>query len=825
MALRLTDAPAAGIKPNAAPSSAPSTPAIPLAALLLARAESVLAVGDVAAYRAIFAEAARIEDPSRRYQARRRLLEAGLGISTANFARVAPIFAAVALEAVTVLEENPREPILLNYAGIALYELVELGAAEKLFQAAHRLDPNLEHLAMNLEELRRRKKGGAPKPQLPGPVTAALRSLAPRAKRVAAQAQPVEGMTMSLCMIVKDEEAMLGRCLASVAGHVDEIIVVDTGSTDRTVEIAESFGARVLHHEWTGDFSEARNLSFDAATSDWMFYLDADEVLVDGEGPRLRALAGHTWREGMWFVETNHTGAIEDATAVTHNALRLFRNRPEHRFEGRIHEQIAHRLPSYLPERLEVTDVRIEHFGYLGVVRDEKDKSRRNIELLERQVAEGDDSPFLHYNLGSEYAAMRENDTAVGHFRTAWEKLGAGDSHTKYPFVPSLAGRYVKALRIVGRYDEATTVGDQVLQIFPGYTDVVLEQAIVAEEQDNLPRAIELLEQCVELGEAPSHYSPTVGCGTYLPLLGLADLHLREGRVEQADAFARRCLAEYPDYPGLAEPYAKIRLKAGAAPAEVVAELRDGAGELVPGARFLLAAVLQEAGAPVEAEAELRAVVSAQPSSAPVRLALSETLLAQGRLPESIEVVEAIEEDSPWAPQAQRTIAFASLAQGDAPRARGALQGNAAALLPDGERQALDAWAAAVAGDEPPATLPADAAPVVLRMLEALTRIEEFDAFEVLAGRYETIAMEWRERREQLAALYLRRGFLASAGDEWIQVCQTAGPDARALVGLAQVAFLRDMTEDARLFAEEARQLDPTNATAVAVLQHVGAAA
>ena len=81
-------------------------------------------------------------------------------------------------------------------------------------------------------------------------------------------------------MIVKDEEAMIGRCLQAARDAVDEIVVVDTGSTDRTVEIAESLGARVLHHEWDGDFSAARNVSFDAATGDWVMYLDADEVLV-----------------------------------------------------------------------------------------------------------------------------------------------------------------------------------------------------------------------------------------------------------------------------------------------------------------------------------------------------------------------------------------------------------------------------------------------------------------------------------------------------------------------------------------------------------------
>src|SRR3954465_13819354 len=120
---------------------------------------------------------------------------------------------------------------------------------------------------------------------------------------------------------------MLPRSLAAAAPHVDEIIVVDPGSTDRTIEIAKEFGATVIETEWTGDFGAARNVSFDAATSDWIAYLDADEVLAGGQGPRVGEVPGRVWREAFFLVETNHTGDLEDGTAVHHNALRGFRSR------------------------------------------------------------------------------------------------------------------------------------------------------------------------------------------------------------------------------------------------------------------------------------------------------------------------------------------------------------------------------------------------------------------------------------------------------------------------------------------------------------------
>src|SRR3954469_4646226 len=407
-----------------------------------ARAQACLAAGDLKGYRELFAHVADVEDPHRRYQARRTLIEQGLGAAKETPAKDVPqLFLAIARSAVELLEIEPREPMLLNYAGVALYELGSLEAAEALFRACRRLDDTVAHVEGNLQEIARRRRNGNAISNLPAPVRAALKPIAARAKECAKRARPVKGLTLSLCMIVKDEEEMLPRCLAAVKPAVDEMIIVDTGSTDRTVEIAESFGARVLHHEWNGSFSDARNVSLEAASGDWVIYLDADEVLVEDDAAALRACTGRVWREAFALVETNYTGDIEDGTAMTHNALRMFRNRPAYRFKGRLHEQMAYALPGYLSERIEYTQLRIEHYGYLGVVRDSKDKSRRNLELLEQQVADGQESAFQSFNLGSEYLALGEIETAIGHFEKSWQMLQTDPGRTVYPYVPTLANR------------------------------------------------------------------------------------------------------------------------------------------------------------------------------------------------------------------------------------------------------------------------------------------------------------------------------------------------------------------------------------------------
>src|SRR3954454_21820431 len=357
MALRLSTPATAG-----STSSAPAIEALP------ARARALLASGDLPGYRGLFAEAAAETDLHQRYGARRELLQTGLAISRASAKTVASTFLAVATEGLAVLDEEAAEPVLLNLVGIALYELGGLAGAKTLFEAAKRLDPNLPNVQRNLDEVARRRKSGWTPRDLPAAVTTALRALEADAKKIAARAQPANGLTISLCMIVRDEESMLPRCLEAVKDGVDEIVIVDTGSTDKTVEIAESFGAKVLHHEWTGDFAEARNVSFEAATSDWIVYLDADEVLVADDADRLRELTSRTWREAFYLVETNFTGDLADGEALNHNALRVFSSGDEHRCDGRLHEQIANKLPSYNPERLELTSVRIEHYGYLASV-------------------------------------------------------------------------------------------------------------------------------------------------------------------------------------------------------------------------------------------------------------------------------------------------------------------------------------------------------------------------------------------------------------------------------------------------------------------------
>jgi glycosyltransferase involved in cell wall biosynthesis len=808
MALRLTGSPT-----TASPAAQPD---------FSASAAACLDRHDLDGYAALFAQAGEIADVHARYAARTKLVEAALRAGqAADRARVPAIYLAAARATLALLEEEPREPVLLNYAGVLLYELWSLDAAAALFAAARRLDPELPNVARNLDEVARRRKGGVA-PAFPRAIAVALTDLARRARRVADRARPAEGLRLSLCMIVKDEEEMLPRCLAAAAPAVDEIVIVDTGSSDRTIEIAREYGATVIERAWTGSFSEARNASFDAATGDWLMFLDADEVLVEEDVERLRALRGKTWRECFYLTEISYTGELGDGTAATHTALRVFRARPEYRFSGALHEQIADTLPLHIPERIEATDIRVEHFGYLGAVRDAKEKSRRNIELLLKQRDGGASDPFLHFNLGSEYGAVGDAHAALAEFERAWELIANDPQGRTWGFMPALVSRLVRALRICGRHEDCIARGAEGLARYPGFTDIVFEQAAATLALGDVDGALRLYRECIAMGDAPSRYTATVGMGTFLPTIAIAEIHHARGETAEAVALLDECLGRFSGFFGLVLPFAAALLADGAAPEEVVARVEARVAALTPTVRFMLGTALYEAGRIEAAEAQYRLLLEAQPGSGSARVALAEALLSQRRWADAVLEAAMLDDDDPHGPVARRSELFALLVERDVDVARTVLARAAVAGMASGELAFFTAWCdvaegrAATGGVTP--ALPLDAVAPLATALEALLRVREVDVFGALVGLLDACPIPARERRELLAGMYLRRGFLASAAEEWLHVCQADPRDVRGLVGLAQVAAAQGMTEDAIEFAREARALDAGDRRATRLL-------
>ncbi len=236
---------------------------------------------------------------------------------------------------------------------------------------------------------------------------------------------------ISLCMIVKNEADNLPRCLDSVNGIVDEIVIVDTGSTDETTQIAERYEAKVISFEWTGSFSDARNESLKHATGEWILWLDADEALADGKENLRKILEQNSEYDGFILPMVSFVGHRSHREGHVHPAFRLFRNLKGIRFERNLHEQIAGSILKVKPDaKFGILPVWIEHYGYLTPLVRRKQKVERNLELAKKDLQSNPTDPFAWYNLGREYLRLSQWERAYYCFRRAL--FHHGDNFTPY---------------------------------------------------------------------------------------------------------------------------------------------------------------------------------------------------------------------------------------------------------------------------------------------------------------------------------------------------------------------------------------------------------
>lgn len=229
---------------------------------------------------------------------------------------------------------------------------------------------------------------------------------------------------LSVCLIVKNEERFLGQCLASIDGLADQIVVVDTGSTDRTVEIAKHYKAEVHSFAWCDDFSSARNAALEHARGDWILMLDADEELPPDQHESLRKLLRNasviSWRLPLQDVGRE----VEGSSYVP----RLYRNAPAVFYIGRVHEQVFTSLEVRREEwglETRLGDAMLRHHGYTKEVTSERDKVARNLRLLEMAVNELPNEANLLMNLGLELTRSGRKEEGLRRYREAFEALSA----------------------------------------------------------------------------------------------------------------------------------------------------------------------------------------------------------------------------------------------------------------------------------------------------------------------------------------------------------------------------------------------------------------
>lgn len=260
------------------------------------------------------------------------------------------------------------------------------------------------------------------------------------------------GPTIALCVIARNEADMIADCLDSVKGFVDETVVVDTGSTDRTVEIAEAHGARVEHFEWINDFAAARNYAIECATADWILMLDADERLAPESGQFVRQAVSNlpTGYFGFCVQIENRVGE----RGMSHYMTRLFPRHPDLRFVGAIHEELRPASPTLGTIVMQAPMVRLLHYGYEPEVYRARGKDERNMRLLEQELEQNPDSARLMYYVLQQHVAQRRYEQALPYT----ERFMAHKSQLRPAFEVEVTRMRLEALHALGRWDEATGV-------------------------------------------------------------------------------------------------------------------------------------------------------------------------------------------------------------------------------------------------------------------------------------------------------------------------------------------------------------------------------
>ena len=252
------------------------------------------------------------------------------------------------------------------------------------------------------------------------------------------------GPRLSLVMIAKNEEANLPRALASAQALASEIILVDTGSSDSTVEIAQSFGAQVYHHPWQNDFALHRNQALSHATGDWCLQLDADEELAPASGPLIKKLIKDP-RPAAYTVEMINLVAGQEATRS--HLIRLFRNQPGVRYHRRVHNQLR------IPGPVAPSRVTMRHYGYDQDPQTMAAKQQRRLQMIRAWAAEQPEDFEAHFYLAQTLAPdLASAPEAVSEALTALKlaQPQPGDPPLKMQAFDPL----LRALYSLGRHQE-----------------------------------------------------------------------------------------------------------------------------------------------------------------------------------------------------------------------------------------------------------------------------------------------------------------------------------------------------------------------------------
>ncbi len=304
-------------------------------------------------------------------------------------------------------------------------------------------------------------------------------------------------MKISQCMIVKNEEHNLQTSLGNLKGIVHEQIVVDTGSTDNTVEVAQALGATVYHFEWIHDFAAAKNFAIEKATGDWIIFLDADEYFSEEDAqkiPKAIEVAQKGKTIGIMCeianIDRNHK------LIGTGQQMRIFRNRKDLRYQGKIHEHISSKRSDF--KHTNVLGLTIWHTGYDAQIAVNLNKGQRNLEMLLKEYADDPDNYMLIHYIGESYIALSRWDEALQLFYKIRDLYPDANKNIRYITHTNIMDLHSKMNLLP---QKAEIDFEKACKEFSDVPDFYMCMGIVYRNNSEYDKAIVCLEKYIEINE------------------------------------------------------------------------------------------------------------------------------------------------------------------------------------------------------------------------------------------------------------------------------------------------------------------------------------
>jgi tetratricopeptide (TPR) repeat protein len=361
--------------------------------------------------------------------------------------------------------------------------------------------------------------------------------------------------TLSLCMIVRNEERFIRQCLSSVKDYIHDIVVVDTGSEDSTVEIARQFGARIYNHPWNGNFAEARNHYLDYATGDWILSLDADEVLAIRDAQQLQTLISATQAYGFKLIQrtylwnANYVCASpnpktyeegrEYSDCVNVDVIRLFRNDSRIRYRGRVHELVE---PAFLTNRLpyENTSLVIHHFGKVGDPARLENKKQLYLDLGRKKAEDDCNDPMAQFELGVQLYELESYAQCIPYFEASRKLNPAFDMALLY---------LAKACHRCGKTEEAKRYFKKCLKHGPENDKVLFEYANFVRDQGHLRAATKFYQKALRINPQQP-----------LALFNMGAIYVQRGDIDYGLSSIKAAIRLNPDNVSFYENLGRLQL-------------------------------------------------------------------------------------------------------------------------------------------------------------------------------------------------------------------------------------------------------------------------